>query len=238
MDFSGQIVKDVKTLLNYFEYSQWTFKPNFDLVANLPIVTRDDLRNTKMVKGLYTKKTSGSTGEPVTIEKYYSDYVWYIATNIREFRWRKWDVTKTIANIILPFSSDEDKDNICNFLKVMAKNDIRIKKSYENKQFGGYISIENGDYENNDENIEFRYNMVYNSFGILQNGEEIWIKRLEDTKNYIDENFKRPSSSDKNKKIKSLGNWIGIQIQKYKKKENIMSNEEIYNVWTEFINDE
>ena len=99
MDFSGQIVKDVKTLLNYFEYSQWTFKPNFDLVANLPIVTRDDLRNTKMVKGLYTKKTSGSTGEPVTIEKYYSDYVWYIATNIREFRWRKWDVTKTIANI-------------------------------------------------------------------------------------------------------------------------------------------
>ena len=41
--------------------------------------------------------------------------------------------SKTIANIILPFSSKEDDKNICNFLKVIAKNDSRIKKSYENK---------------------------------------------------------------------------------------------------------
>ena len=51
--------------------------------------------------------------------------------------------TKNIANIILPFSSKGDEDNICNFLKVMSKNDSRIRKSYENKQLGGYISIEN-----------------------------------------------------------------------------------------------
>lgn len=56
MEFSGQLVKDIKTLLNYFEYSQWTFKPNFDLIANLPIITRDDLRNIKMVKRHLYKK--------------------------------------------------------------------------------------------------------------------------------------------------------------------------------------
>ena len=50
--------------------------------------------------------------------------------------------TKNIANIILPFSSKEDEKNICNFLKVMAKNDTRIKKSFENKQLEGYISID------------------------------------------------------------------------------------------------
>ena len=53
--------------------------------------------------------------------------------------------TKIIANIILPFSSKEDEKNICNFLKVMAKNDTRIKKSFENKTVGGYISIDNID---------------------------------------------------------------------------------------------
>ena len=39
--------------------------------------------------------------------------------------------TKTIANVILPFSSKDDEKNICNFLKVIAKNDSKIKNSYE-----------------------------------------------------------------------------------------------------------
>ena len=49
---------------------------------------------------------------------------------------------KTIANIILPFSSKkDDESSISNFLKVMAKNDRRIKKSFESKKIGGYISL-------------------------------------------------------------------------------------------------
>jgi superfamily II DNA or RNA helicase len=147
--------------------------------------------------------------------------------------------TKTIANIILPFSSNEDQKNICNFLRVIAKNDSRIKKSFENKTLGGYISIENveeiKDEEN--ENIEFKYNMIYDSMGILQNGEEIWIKRLEEVKKYIDENGKKPTSTNKDIKIKQLGWWIGTQQKNYKKKKYIMIIEEIYNKWTEFIND-
>ena len=45
---------------------------------------------------------------------------------------------KTIANIILPFSSTDDGKNISNFLQVMAKNDTRIKKSFEIKKLGVY----------------------------------------------------------------------------------------------------
>jgi hypothetical protein len=117
----------------------------------------------------------------------------------------------------------------------MAKNDTRIKQSFESKTLGGYISIENLE-ENED--IEFKYNMIYDNMGILQNGEEIWMKRLEEVKKYIDENDKRPKGYEKNIQIKKLGHWTNSQQIKYKKKEFIVKNEEIYNKWTEFINDD
>jgi len=146
--------------------------------------------------------------------------------------------TKTMANIILPFSSKEDENNICNFLKVMAKNDSRIRKSFENKTLGGYISIENTneeDTETENEDIEFKYNMIYNSLGILQNGKDFWMKQLEEVKKYIDLNNKRPSHRDKNKQIKSLGYWICNQQKNYKNKINIMSDPNICKKWEEFV---
>ena len=157
---------------------------------------------------------------------------------------------KTIANVILPFSAKEDEKNISNFLKVMAKNDSRIKKSFENKKIGGYISIENINNDEEDEcekddddeedinnDLEFKYNLIYDSIGILQNGEEIWMKRLDEVKLYIDENGKRPLTIDKDIKIKRLGRWIGTNIQIHKNKQFIMKNDEIYNKWNKFIND-
>jgi superfamily II DNA/RNA helicase len=145
---------------------------------------------------------------------------------------------KTIANIILPFSSKEDEKNICNFLKVMAKNDSRIKKSFENKTLGGYISIENLEENDDEENedIEFKYNMIYDSMGILTNRIEIWMKQLDDIKKYIDTYNKRPSSKDNDVKIKKLGIWVTINQRNYKKKDRAMKNEDIYNKWGEFIN--
>ena len=156
---------------------------------------------------------------------------------------------KTIANIILPFSSKEDEKNISKFLKVMAQNDTRIKKSFENKQLGGYISIncineenkENNDDEEDEDNeieIEFKYNMIYNSMGVLINNEEIWMKRLEEVKIYIDLNDKLPSYHDKIKNIKQLGRWLSHQIENYKYIKFNMKNQKIYDKWNDFINDE
>ena len=62
-------------------------------------MTREDLRNTKMRKGHYESKTSGSTGEPVVVSKSIQDAIWFAAANIRDIRWRKWDVTKNVAHI-------------------------------------------------------------------------------------------------------------------------------------------
>jgi len=63
-------------------------------------------------------------------------------------------------------------------------------------------------------------------------------KKLKRVKEYIDTNKKRTKNRDKNKEIKTLSKWISHQIQNYKNKKFIMENEEIYNLWSEFINDE
>lgn len=108
MDISKQLDIDVQRVLNNFEQSQWTHKPNFNLISNLPVITRVDFRKIKQQPGFYMSKTSGSTGEAVTIQKTYHDYVFYLATNIRELRWRKWDFSKNLA-IIKAGSKKEDK---------------------------------------------------------------------------------------------------------------------------------
>jgi len=107
MEISKQLDIDVQKVLKSFEVSQWSHKPNFDLVKNLPVITREDFRKIKQQPGLYISKTSGSTGEPVTIQKTYQDYVLYLATNIRELRWRKWDFSKNLA-IIKARANKED----------------------------------------------------------------------------------------------------------------------------------
>jgi hypothetical protein len=148
--------------------------------------------------------------------------------------------TKTIANIILPFSSKEDETNICNFLKVIAKNDKRVKQSFESKTLGGYININKVDEEEDDKNnddddeIEFKYNMIYDSMGILTNGTEIWMKRLEDVKQYINENGKRPCVTYKDIKIRKLGKWLSHQKTNYKKNQDIMKNNIIKKLWYDF----
>lgn len=108
MAILNQLDNDVQKVLRSFEISQWSHKPNFDLVKNLPIINREDFRKIKQPKGFFMSKTSGSTGEPVTIQKTYQDYVLYLATNIRELRWRKWDFSKNMA-IIRAGSKKEDK---------------------------------------------------------------------------------------------------------------------------------
>jgi superfamily II DNA/RNA helicase len=164
---------------------------------------------------------------------------------------------KSYAHIILPFSSDEDGKDINNFLKIMAQNDTTIKNSYENKIIGNYISLENiheelledndknddnksndedEDNENKDNDCEFKYNIIYNSLGLL-NKRETWEAKLNYVKKYIDENNKKPSYKDENPKIKLLCLWIYSQHSNYKLKEGMMKIKENYDKWSEFIND-
>ena len=105
----------------------------------------------------------------------------------------------------------------------------RQQKNYQEKK---YIMIYEEIYN---KWTEFINNNKYKIY--FQTNEENWMQTLNQVKAYIDENNKKPSSEDKNVGIKKLGIWIGTQQKNYQGKKYIMSNEEIYNRWIEFIND-
>ncbi len=81
---------------------------------------------------------------------------------------------------------------------------------------------------------EFINNVKYKNY-FLSNEDE-WKQNLNNVKQYINKNNKKPSTHDKNKDIKYLGSWIRTQQQNYKTKLQIMATPEIYNSWTELIN--
>ena len=96
----GVLEENIKILLMKMEITQWkTPKLNPSFFEH-QIITREDLRKINDLTGAYfTSKTSGSTGEPVIVSKTMDDYIWFVASNIRDIRWRKWDVTKNVAHI-------------------------------------------------------------------------------------------------------------------------------------------
>ena len=91
---------NIKILLSKMELTQWKqHSVNMSLFGH-NVISRDDLRKiNNLTDAYFTSKTSGSTGEPITISKTMEDYIWFVASNIRDIRWRKWDVTKTVAHI-------------------------------------------------------------------------------------------------------------------------------------------
>ena len=147
---------------------------------------------------------------------------------------------KQIATIYVPFTHESDLERIQTFISQLASYDERVKKSIDQKKIGGYISMERGENDNEDEKekkiedekvFDFRYNLVVDRMGESDQYEKIWMKRLEELKTYIDEYKKRPNRRDKDN-IK-LYNWIRTQLKTYKK--NSMKEEKIRKIWEEFI---
>jgi hypothetical protein len=64
-----------------------------------------------------------------------------------------------------------------------------------------------------------------------------WLSYFNNVKKYIQENNKKPSPTDNNKEIKNMNYWINNQQMYYKNIINIMKDTDIYNLWTDFIND-
>ncbi len=150
-------------------------------------------------------------------------------------------VNKTYANIILPFSTENDGKEINKFLKIIASNDVKIRNSYEKKLLGGHISLNYVNEENKIDNEEamFRFEMIYNTFGVLQNAEQIWMKKFNELVAFINNNnnCNIPSKADKIASRRSLGSWFSNQKYNYKQKIYIMSNKNIYDIWTKFMDD-
>ena len=67
--------------------------------------------------------------------------------------------------------------------------------------------------------------------------KNIWLNKLDELKNYININNKRPSNSDNNKEIKSLAQFISDCYKNHKNKNYVMKDNEILKIWENFINE-
>jgi superfamily II DNA or RNA helicase len=81
---------------------------------------------------------------------------------------------KLIATIYVPFTQESDFERIQTFIHQLSTYDERIKQTISEKKIGGYLSIENGEDMNDNEEDEkddtvdvfdFRYNLIVNSMG-------------------------------------------------------------------------
>ena len=137
---------------------------------------------------------------------------------------------------------EQNLEKVMKYIEGNMKRPSNSDKNTTIKQLGSWIGTQQKNYKtkSNIMNNEEIYNkwtefiIKYKEYFI--SNEEVWKQNLENVMKYIDDNNKRPSSTDKNTIIKKLGNWISTQQKRYKIKIRIMNNEEIYNKWTDFIN--
>ena len=133
-------------------------------------------------------------------------------------------------------------EQVINYIDINKKRPSSTDKNKEIKSLGSWCSSQQDNYKkclqimkNNDIYDKWtRFINKYKEYFI--SNEEIWYDKLDKVIVYIDANNKKPSNSDKNKEIKSLGYWCSSQQDNYKKCLQIMKNKEIYNKWTQFIN--
>jgi superfamily II DNA or RNA helicase len=127
------------------------------------------------------------------------------------------------------------------------KKQLPIKRSInDNEKFlGNWIGTQKKSYKKKihfmkekeiyDKWTEFINNEKYKEY--FMSNKDTWFEYFKNVKEFMDENKKRPNSNSKNNGEKFLGNWIGNQKTNYKKKIHFMKEPEIYDTWTEFIND-
>jgi hypothetical protein len=121
------------------------------------------------------------------------------------------------------------KDYINNNNKRPSPSNNKILCSWLQNQI---IYYKNKQYTMSNEEIYNKWTEFVEEYKeYMMTNEEIWYSNLQQVKDFMNENKKRPSP----KGNKILCYWFQNQLNNYKKKTQIMSNEEIYNKWTDFV---
>jgi hypothetical protein len=149
------------------------------------------------------------------------------------------------------FKSNEElwNEKFKNVIEYIDSNNKKPSSGDKNKDIvqlsiwisSQYLNYKNKEYLMENDEIYKKWTEFINDIkykGYFETNEEIWINKLENVKKYIDENNKKPQNNDKDVIIKKMGKWVYTQSKTYKKKEHIMKNMEIYDKWTEFINND
>jgi hypothetical protein len=140
--------------------------------------------------------------------------------------------------------SDEDSENDC------------LNEELEESGLGSWLDTQKG---NSKKEIKmFRYEIIngikkyehptiiqlWNEFNneyskYMLQGKEQWYSRLDELRIFLDENKdkkqKTPSSHSKDSNVKSLASFIATQKKNYENRTQIMKESDIYNTWTNFL---
>ena len=131
--------------------------------------------------------------------------------------------------------------NVKDYIDKNKKLPLRSDKNIDYKKLGSWLSNQEMRYKKNkkminNENIKNIWlNFLEEYKKYFMNNEEIWNNNLKETKDYIDKNDKKPSTSDKNKDINRLAGWLSHQQYNYKNNQSIMKDENIKNLWLDFL---
>jgi ribosomal RNA-processing protein 8 len=131
-------------------------------------------------------------------------------------------------------------EQVKQYINQNKKTPSNSDKNPEIKSLGYWISDQKKNYEKNEQIMrESEIRKLWEEFTqeyaeYFLSNTEIWMQKLEQVKQYINQNEKTPSAGDKNPEIKSLGQWISMQKQNYEKNEFIMKEPEIRKLWQEF----
>jgi rubrerythrin len=135
-------------------------------------------------------------------------------------------------------------------IKVYENENLKLPSAYDEnadiKAMGQWLCNQKENYKKRSQIM--KNDEIYNAFTTFINDESYrkyfignqtnWLESLNQVQVYVNENLKLPSSKSKNAEIKKMGQWLGDQKKNYKKRINIMQNDEIYDAFTTFINDE
>ena len=157
----------------------------------------------------------------------------------------KWeDFINTYSHLFM--SNDEKWNDTLEKLRFYIETNNKLpsqhNKNKDIKHLGWWISTQKTNYSKQEkimkeENIRNIWENFINTYAhLFMSNDERWNDTLEKAKSYIEINYKLPSLTDKNKEVEKLGNWIFAQKTNYSKQEKIMKEENIRNIWENFIN--
>ena len=146
------------------------------------------------------------------------------------------------------FKTDEEKWNerlqeLKLFINKNKKKPTQSSKNTYEKKLGNWIESQNTTYKNNSKgmsssercNIWSQFLEEYKQY--FETDEEKWIKTLQELKQFIIKHkiSPRQSGDDRTETEQILGRWLSHQKNNYKTKIHCMKDIEIYNHWTNFI---
>ena len=156
-----------------------------------------------------------------TWNNFINDYKIFFLKKDDKFNYNLEEIEKYVEKYNkLPSKNDNDKN-----IKYLGNFIISQEKKYKKNIINNNINNYNKWYE-----FTKKYEIYFSS------NEKNWMNNLKQIENYIFINKKIPSSHSKDLNVKIIGRWLITQRSNYKNKINIFKNENIYNIWENFVN--